>query len=334
MQVKKLLITGFIALNMVALGCNNEPKAPAHNAYWNPAVKPLTDSIERHPDVPIYYYERSKVLINIGADSLAALDLEKAITLDEQDLLYPLSLGYLYSNMDKPADAIRIYKQALVLHPADEKLQLGLVHAYILYKEKTAAIDNLKPLQEKYPNLPEILLAQADIALLDKDTNTALNHLENILATDNNHLDALYLKGSLLSNRKDAATVQVYGQIFAQDTFDVYPLEKIGDYYFHMGDSEKALAYYKKCILIDLNYADGFYKIGEVYAQLDSTEKAFANYENAIKSNPTFAAAYYGKAKSFEKLGKIDSAVHYYNITLNFDKKHQEAFQAVQRLGK
>lgn len=322
-----------LALSFSSLtACNTSTNAPVHNAYWNPAVKPLTDSIERHPDIPHYYYERSKVLINIGADSLAAIDLEKAIQINEDDILYPLSLGYLYNNMDKPTEAIRVYQNAMIKHPNDEKLQLGLIHAHILNNDKKAAEALLQPIAIKYPDIADVLLAKADIALLDNDTTAALNEIDKILAKDKLHLDALYLKGTLLTVKNDPQSIQVYESIFLQDTFDVYPLEKIGDYYFQSKNYSKALEYYKKCIYIDINYADGFYKIGEVYAAQDSTEKAFSNYENAIKANPTFAAAYYGKAKSFEKLGKKDSALHYYNVTINFDKRHKEAYEALKNL--
>lgn len=285
-----------------------------HPAFHNPTIQPYTDSVNNNPDVALYYYLRSIALHNINADSLSEMDLDKAINLDSTDARFPLAKGFLYLDKGKTKESIAFFKKAVSLQPNNDEYKMALLGAYIKNEDAVNAQTLLNKVLEKYPDITTLEIPKAQVALISKDTVTAMNTMNLFLAKHPYDIKALNFKAELLALKNDATVIPLYEKIYQIDTTEHYALELAGDFYYYRNDMVKAKEYYRKTIIASTDAATAFYKIAEIYVLEDSLDKALANYSYAINAQPNYAEAFLGKANIYQKMNQKDSADKYFQL--------------------
>ena len=101
---------------------------------------------------------------------------------------------------------------------------------------------------------------------------------------------------------------------------DEVTLLKLGNIYKLKDDNDKALDYYKKAIVVNPDYTDGWFNLGLVYANDNDISKSKDCFEKVISFDPEYAYAYYALAIAFEGEENKDEAVKNYNLFLKYNK--------------
>lgn len=292
-----------------------------HPAYENQLVQPYTLAIAEDPENPDHFLNRASALLNINCDSLAIIDLKRAITLDSIEVEYQIALGEILNNNHLPDEALTYFENALKVDPQIPAF-LGKLKSLILLKKYQEAYQLVKFLDSKIYNHPDLKYLEFELLLDDKkDTSVVVQEMRRFLTEFPLALNIKMLLAEIEFETNDHLVVKTYSDLFRSDTLDVYPLERIGDYYRKNNKFHEAMSYYKKAVSHDWNYYYGFYKIGELYRDVDSLDKALNNYSLAKDINPAYANAYYGIAIIYKMKGNTDSFEAYKNIALRLNPK-------------
>jgi len=141
---------------------------------------------------------------------------------------------------------------------------------------------------------------------------------------------------------------------------------QLGYVYFQKGDSEKAIANYKKAVALDDKNYQAHYNLGMAYATTDKKDRAVQEFQSAIEIAPKAGSAHLGLGMVYksqqawdkavtelelaykadpgdaevlytlgtlqEKLGKTEEAIKDYQDAVNVLPSHLQAKQALERL--
>lgn len=309
--------------SLLLSSCGEEKSVPI--AYQNPVVMPFTMAIEEVPDDPVLYYQRAIVLQQIGADSLAIQDLEKACQLDSIADNYWEALGIAYLNNGQVANSISTFKRCLAIAPSNVNVKLLLSKAYLQDNNLKAAQQELDDILQVTPDYPDALYWQAQIYKVKKDTISAIQHIQQALKIEPEYYQAALELADLYAATHNNLAIAQYQKVFQLDTLDVFPLYKLAQFYQSNNLKFQSKEAFKNVILKDPSYADAYFQTGKILIEEDSIDKALRQFNLAILNQPNDAESYYFKGVCFEKLNQKDSAKVAFQQALIYDKNLKEA---------
>lgn len=330
-MLKYLVITP-VAI-MLFSSCGNKATSDNDNpVYHNPAVQPYTDSIAMNPEHAEYYYRRAEALTEINNDSLALIDVQKALSFEKNNAQYTFTAGYLQLQLGQTKEAIKTLKHNLEQTPGNVNTRMLLSRAYLADAKIEPAQEQVNKILAAVPRHPGALMILADIKAAEKDTVATINILKEIIATDARNYNASYQLGDWYKATNNPAVVAQYQYTYSLDTNDVNPLFEIGDYYEHQGQVQKAKEAFIYCIEKDRDFTDAYIHLGKIYLGENATDKALRHFNLAITTMPDHAEAYYYKGLCFAKMQQRDSAAVAFRQALVFDRSMKEAALALKKL--
>lgn len=313
----------------------DDTKADADSALYEPMILPLTDSLTKFPDNADLHFRRALLLYNTNP-ALAQKDFEKAAHLKPKVADYWAGAGEAALLVEDYKQSVANFEQALRLSPQ---------YSYLQYRLATALIENKQ--YKRADSLASVLAASADthdkgyylkarIAEERKDTIQAIRDLTTAIdaAGMQSDYDAVMELGDLLAARHTPSALQYYQLAARLDSSTGDPLYSIAQYYEQEGKIPEAVQAYKSCIVIDPDYEDAYLQLGKISFRQQQWQPAFSYFNLAAKSDPTDAEAYYYRGRCHEKLGHKDAAFDDYVKALSFRKKYPEAQEALDRVSK
>ena len=84
--------------------------------------------------------------------------------------------------------------------------------------------------------------------------------------------------------------------------------------------NKSAISFYKKAIVVNPNYTDGWFNLGLVYANDKNNNKAKECFHRVITLNPNYGYAYYALGLAYEQDGNKKEALNNYKIFLVHNK--------------
>lgn len=309
--------------SLLLSSCGEEQSVPI--AYQNPVVMPFTLAIDDDSDNPELYYQRANVLQQVGADSLAIQDLEKACELDSSSGKYLEALGIAYLNNGQIEQSISTFKKSLTISATNVNIRLLLSKAYLEKKDVVAAQQELNDILQVTPDYPDALFWQAQIYKAQKDTISAIRFIQQALVIDPRYYQAALELADLYAATHNNLAINQYQNVFQLDTLDVFPLYKLAQYYQNNNLKLASKEAFKNVILQDPSYADAYFQMGKILIEEDSLDKALRQFNLAILNQPNDAESYYYKGICFEKLNQRDSAKVAFQQALIYDKNLKEA---------
>ena len=202
--------------------------------YYNECLK-------LDPTSAVTMYEMANIYYNVKEFVRAQGLLERAVSLNHNNVWYKLLLAELYQMNKLNSNAIQIYKSLVKDNPDNDEYLYGLAQLYQRNRNYQEAIDTYKILESKL-GLNEVISLEKEKIYLDLEKNkSALAELEKLV--------------------------------------DKYPGESryygfIADYYFYLKDYDNALKFYNKVLEIDPDNGLAFFSM----ANLDMANKDTLNF--------------------------------------------------------
>ncbi|MDO8585697.1 MAG: tetratricopeptide repeat protein [Armatimonadota bacterium] len=241
-------------------------------------------------------------------------------------------------------EAAKQYQEILKTKPDDEEASIGLARVYEKQKKVDEAIEQYKKALDKKPSQSYALRMLQKLVTDKNDTKTTsdwLAYLKSLLGKKDVGMSGLYtimLDEYAKASRAPEAIAAVEEQM-KKDPKDPQATLALGAYYEKSGQTDKALATYKKVLAItgipENPKASAYKGIGNIYFSQRKYADALAAYKN-WKSRQMF---FFGvdqtqvrMAQCLEYLGKTEEAVAEFQSLSNGDPSNQEVQAALRRL--
>ena len=148
--------------------------------------------------------------------------------------------------------------------------------------------------------------------------------------------DAMLAAANLLAEKKDSTALLICKQINEFRMGREYTAHTsfiTGIYYARIGNREKAMDAFNKCIINDFNYIEAYMEKGFLYYESKKINEALKIFQTAVTVKKTYADGYYWIAKCNEALTNKTEAISNYQKSLVLDPGLKEASAALKRLG-
>lgn len=333
MMKKSFFLLSSLFFTLYLFSCGGS-KEDLHPALTNPFIYNSTKQIQKDPENAALYFERSDLLLQIEMDSLAILDLEKAVALDPKNMEYQYKLGIIYMDIQQPEKAIPLFQNALKEIKDYTPLNLLLTDAYIETNQLDLAKSTLNEIQAKENENPGILLIHSELAL--KEGDTALAEQQLIRLTEffpDYDLGWVYL-GDLYRENNDERLIEVFEKAYLIDTLNADPYFQIAQWYESNGEIDKAIEEYERVIRIDYDWTEAYMSLGKIYLSMDSLEKAYRHFDLASKTKINYGDAYYYQSLALERNGSYEIALKTINQALIYDSNNELYLELKEKLSK
>ncbi len=287
--MKKLLMI-MLALTLLA-ACNN--KKNEHSDMTPDEVIAILDTkILKNDKDHSLYYQRAKMLMEVGRVNDAISDLVKAISIKNDKIEYHLLLADAYFANGNVDDSYKTLDKALELD-ADNQ---------------------------------EAILKQGEIAYYSRDYDRALTNLSKVTEKDPQNRTALFLKSFIYKEKGDTANAIV----LLRKVCDIYPdyspaFEELGVIY-SMHHSPLAEQYLTTAINLDVNNTNARYNLAMYYQEIGQIEAAEETYKQLLDIDNTNKYAWHnrGYIELFNN-SNYDKAIEHFNRALQCDSLFIEA---------
>ncbi|MCF8197116.1 MAG: tetratricopeptide repeat protein [Polynucleobacter sp.] len=159
------------------------------------------------------------------------------------------------------------------------------------------------------------------------NTDAALRYLNLACSQKNCSPGALYHLGVCLFEKESYVdAINALNNSIAKGGEYFEALFFLGTAYSNLGEFEKALLIYRKCLKQKDNSAELFYNLAKVLEELDSPSEAIEHYSQALSLNPNYLEAYLNKGSILVELKKFDEALLQFNTALNIKPDSAEAW--------
>jgi len=215
--------------------------------YYNECLK-------LDPTSAVTMYEMANIYYNVKDMVKAQGLLERAVTINTENIWYKLLLAEVYQMNQLTDNAIQIYEQLVNKYPDNDEYLYGLAQLYQKNKKYDKALETYNKLEEKIGINEVITLEKEKIYLDMKKNKSALSELEKLI-------------------KKYPAESRYYGFI--------------ADYYLYLKDYDNALKYYKKVLEINPENGIAYFSISNLDIIKKDTIGFKKNFEKGLLSKGT-----------------------------------------------
>lgn len=335
-QFLKQALSAIVVLPVLLAACKGkEKKTVSDSVFDHPQVREYTTAVQKEPKNAEVYYKRGVALHKIDQDSLALNDFNTAVSLDSTKARYMSAIGELMFNHKDITGSKKWIQRALQLDPSDIRAHLKLANLMIFTKDYPQAFAEINTVLRNDAYNPEGYFLKGIIYKEMKDTLKAISSFQTCINVAPDYKEAFIQLGQLFNMKQNSkAGMQYLENAYKIDTTDPFPLYAKGMYLQEAKRYEEAKIEYRRCILVDPQYADALFASGFILLQQDSFQKANRQFDLVTKAEPDNASAYYNRGLTNELMGKKEEAVKDYQQALVFNKDMKTAQDGLKRLSK
>jgi tetratricopeptide (TPR) repeat protein len=333
MSMKIVLPLAFMITIMSCGSSDNDAGAVRKNPGESPALRGITDSINRFPD---------------NAD----LRIRRALML---------------SQMNLHERATQDYRKAWEI-TGDQHVLLEYASNLLLAQQLPEAVTALEEGRRKFPKNSEFSRRLAEINIQKGNVDDALAQFDNMIVADSTNFEAWYGKGLLLARMKDTAraidaleksfslvpinytgmalaniyvaqknprAIDICNTILSYDSANVQtdPVFMKGVYYADTRQHDSAIKQFDECIRRDWKMTDAYIEKGIILYERKQFNEAIKLFSMTTTVSNTDADGYYWLGRCYETTGKIQDAIENYERAVALDNTFTEARAALRRLG-
>jgi tetratricopeptide (TPR) repeat protein len=216
----------------------------------------------------------------------ARLNLLRVLQLPHDGAKANHTLGDLFAEAGRPADAARWYRQAIALQSESAESHNNLGNALFAMGEREQALACYQRALSINPNFPQ-----------------ACNNLANVLRE---------------MGRVDEA-IAAYEKAIQLQPNSPEPLSNLANLLREAGEWEVAMQLYQRALAIDPDHVPTHNNIGNAHCERGSWPAAIESYERAIAIQPTYADAINNLGTALEEIGQRQRAMQCYQTAAKLD---------------
>lgn len=244
-----------------------------------------------------------------------------------------IRLGKDYVNDRQLDKAERAFQDALAQFPESASINNELALVYdVQGKNQLAATYYRNALNLKPDNAAlNINLAQVLIRL--REYEEAAKCLDHAIEIEPDNADAHYNRGVVYSTQRDVTREQAcYEKAIEIRADHAQALFRMGRIYERQPDLQQAKTYYERALNAAPGRAPILTGLARVVSSGGDTGRAEKLLKEAILREPRYAEARFQMGRLLSTIGRVQEARQHYMATLQINRNHQGAIQALQQL--
>lgn len=285
------------------------------------------------PQDAALFAQRAKLQERRDSVVLAIGDWKRAIALDSTNAAYHIGLGDLYYRSIDLTNAESELRHAMRLDPNGTEPRLKLAEMKLLQRKYQEAMDLANEALRMDPVHGKGYYLKGWIYKETGDTNLAISSYRTAAEQDAEFFEPLLQLGLLHAARRDPLALQYYNSALAVRPNSTDALYALGMYAQENDMDSLALGCYERMKEVGPNNALPWYNTGYILL-VHRSEPATARvqFTEAIRRLPTYTAAYYNRGVTYEEEGLLDSALIDFKRALAVDPGFTLAAEGLGRL--
>lgn len=331
MRYKLLTIIFLIAVSLIsACGSGDTGNAPTDPKEL---LAFLEAKIKQNPKDAELYYDRGKVLLELGEVSDAINSLKQAISLKEGEEKYHLLLADAYFRNGNINDSYSNLQDVLAINPKNVDAYMKIAEIAMYSRDYDRSLESIDKALEIEQFMPKAHYMRGYVYLEQGDTAKAVASLRKTIDLDAEYASAYEVLGLLFINRNDPLGLEYLNTAITLDPNNTVALYALALYYQDNAEIVKAESYYNKVLAINSHNSDALHNLGYIELTFkENYDKAIDYFTQALEVSPNNIEALTNRALAFELKGSTAMAREGYKTALELNPSFEPALQGLKRV--
>lgn len=292
-------------LALATVGCRQ-----GHSEY-----EQLTDSeklevldlrIERNAKDAEAHAERAAVLFNLGRANEAIADMNKAVELEPERVVYRLRQADYYFAGGDVEKSYKALSEAERLSPTSVEVQLKMGEVMFYSRDYDRALRCLTNVTEREPDNETALLMTGFVYKEMGDTVSAVKYLRRMCDLYPDEAAAFEELGVLYGEAGNPLALEYLGTALQLEPNNTNVLYALGMYHQDRGEMEEAESYYRQLLTLNPQSADAWHNLGFIeLTWYQDYGRAMGYFDSALSADPGHAAAKANRALAEEMMNQF-----------------------------
>lgn len=258
-------------------------------------------------DVAMAY---GRALASEGKINGAIAVLERAIDAQSNVAALHDSLGTLYAQQQRWAEAKDEFRQAIVLAPKDATAHLHLGTAQLATGQQRKALSELKLAAQLAPASPQAQLQLGQAMLDSGDDGGAVPVLQRAADLAPASMEAKYqLAIALQGTGKEKLAIPLFRAVVAAQPANTAAIVNLALALVQTGDAKDAIDLYRRAMQQDPKNITIYQDIGVAYLQQSDIEDAIASFKTGLQLSPQDAQLHYDLGLAYKLKDNVTAAL-------------------------
>lgn len=245
---------------------------------YNVAKKLIGELAESCTESTDYLVCCAKYYSNLGNPRRAIEYCEKALKQEEEQNFLHNFIADEFVNLEDPFKALKHYKMALSIDPADEYAFENCVFCFSELKKYDEAIEFMNRYLDRFPYSETAWYEYGQFHFNRKNYEEAIKAFDYLLAINSRAVNVYGLKAGCLEA---------------------------------LGRHREAILVYQEVLEIEFTKAHTYYRIGLCYRTLKMPVLALSAFQKSLIEDPQFYQAMMEQSYLYEELGAMKEALHF-----------------------
>jgi tetratricopeptide (TPR) repeat protein len=328
-----LFFGGLFCFAMFSCDSYQPDKMPLLEDYGDASLKAINIATQKYPRTSTNYYRKGLILWDMGKRKEALESISKAVEMNDSRGEYHLFLAQTYVENDSMKAAFEAAQKAESLGLDTLALNELQADLYLLHRKPEPALDHINAALQKDPNIPENHLRKGNILLALSKPEEAEQSLLQCLSLDPESDGASKALADIYLARGDYDNALVYiDKNLAKSPGDVDYLYKKGVAKAETGQLNPSVDLFRSVIVKDDSYQPAYSRLGDVYYRKRKFDSAryFSNYALRLDDQDTEALLTMGRINDRQKAYWV--ALNYYDKIQAIDSTHSPGMEERKKL--
>ena len=261
--------------------------------------------LERHPKDAEALADRATVLFNLGRTKEALTDINKAASLEPDNVDYRLQQADLYFANGDVENSYKTLSEAEQLAPESNEVQLKMGEVTFYSRDYDRSLRCLSKVTERDPDNRTALFMKGFIYKEMGDTANAVTLLRKVCDLYPDYAGAFEELGILYYSHHDPMALEYLNTALRLEPNNTNVLYALAMYCQESGDMEQAESLYRQMLVVNPASADAWHNLGYIeLTHYNDYARAVTYFDSALLADPGHTAAIANRQLAQEMLNK------------------------------
>ena len=223
------------------------------------------------------------------------------------------TMGIIYDNASRPADAIREYEAAVKTDPGVSYFHTRLAADHFMQKSHDRALEETRRAVSLDPaDVRPRFMAALVYTSLGRYEDAQKEYEEAVRLAPDSIWALSWLADIFVLQRKLSEAAAVYEKLIGKDRDSEILYFNLGVIYSRLGRTGDAIKALEQAARVNPKYLEAYIGLGSLHESEKDQAAAIASYEKASAIDPADAGVYHRLGAAYARSGRYDDAVRAY----------------------